>query len=149
MPISTSSSCEAVCPLVIRPALPSDLKDLAARALITRNHGRAFSLQLAGEAWTLVSGETPIAAAGFWPGDGFREAWLMVTPALRVKSVLPAAVRAIGAELQRLYDPKVPTIAAVDQGNRGGQAIARRLGFVEAGEHPMYFGARMFVLVQR
>jgi hypothetical protein len=48
----------------------------------------------------------------------------------------------------RLFDQHLPTIAAVDRNNRGGRAIAARLGFLEAGDHPLYPGASMFVLAR-
>jgi RimJ/RimL family protein N-acetyltransferase len=139
-----SSSCD----LRLRVARPSDLQALAARALMTRQHGRAFSLQLDGEAWTITLDDAPIAAAGFWPADGFRESWLMVAAALRRKSVMPAAVRIMAEHLQTHFDPDLPTVAAVDLHNRGGRAIVTRLGFIDVGDHPQYPGAAMFVLVR-
>lgn len=131
--------------LAIRDAVPSDLRAFAGGAL-SRQHGRAFSLQLGAQAWTLTLDGTPIAAAGFWPGDGYREAWFMVRPELRAKSVMPAAVAMIARRLGELYDPDLPTVAAVKAQNRGGRAIATRLGFIDAGDHPLYPGARMFAL---
>ncbi|RWJ33195.1 GNAT family N-acetyltransferase [Mesorhizobium sp.] len=129
-------------------ARPSDLVALAGGRPLTRQHGRAFSLQLDGEAWTLTLDGAPIGAAGFWPADGFREAWLMLSPAFRKKSVLPAALRMVADHLQTHFDPVLPTVAAVDLDNRGGRAIATRLGFIDVGDHPQYPGAAMFVLVR-
>jgi len=129
-------------------ARPSDLVVLAGARPLTRQHGRAFFLQFGGEAWTMTLDGLPIGAAGFWPADGFREAWLMLSPAFRRKSVLPAAVRMVSAHLQTHFDAQVPTVAAVDLENRGGRAIASRLGFIDAGDHPLYPGAAMFVLVR-
>lgn len=126
--------------------MPSDLRFFARRAL-TRAHGRAFATQLGGEAFTLTLAGAPIAAAGFWPMEGCREAWFMVTPALRRKSVLPAALRMIGDVLAAHYDPDVPIVAAVQRENRGGMAFAARLGFIDGGEHPAYPAARLMVLV--
>lgn len=103
-------------------------------------------MQLGGQAWTLTLDGSPIAAAGFWPEDGYREAWFMVTPQLRAKSVMPRAVPMIAAQLGELYDPDLPTMAVVMADNRGGRAIAARLGFIDAGDHPLRPGARMFVL---
>lgn len=131
--------------LTIRDAVPSDLRAFAAGA-ISRQHGRAFSMQLGAQAWTLTRDGAPIAAAGFWPAEGYREAWFMVRPELRAKSVMPRAVAMIAERLAALYDPDLPTMAAVQADNRGGRAIAGRLGFIDAGEHPLYPGARMFVL---
>lgn len=139
-----SSSCD----LRIRVARPSDLVALAGGRPLTRQHGRAFSLQLDGEAWTMTLDGAPIGAAGFWPADGFREAWLMLSPAFRKKSVLPAALRMVADHLQTHFDPVLPTVAAVDLDNRGGRAIATRLGFIDVGDHPQYPGAAMFVLVR-
>ncbi|RUV53834.1 MAG: GNAT family N-acetyltransferase [Mesorhizobium sp.] len=129
-------------------ARPSDLVALAGGRPLTRQHGRAFSLQLDGEAWTMTLDGAPIGAAGFWPADGFREAWLMLSPAFRKKSVLPAALRMVADHLQTHFDPVLPTVAAVDLDNRGGRAIATRLGFIDVGDHPQYPGAAMFVLVR-
>ncbi|TIM53093.1 GNAT family N-acetyltransferase [Mesorhizobium sp.] len=129
-------------------ARPSDLVALAGGRPLTRQHGRVYSLQLAGEAWTMTLDDAPIGAAGFWPADGFREAWLMLSPAFRRKSVLPAALRLVADHLQTHFDPVLPTVAAVDLDNRGGRAIATRLGFIDVGDHPQYPGAAMFVLVR-
>lgn len=134
--------------LRLRLARPSDLQALASRALMTRQHGRGFSLQLDGEAWTMTLDGAPIGAAGFWPADGFREAWLMLSPAFRRKSVMPAAIRMVADHLQTHFDPDLPTVAAVDLDNRGGRAIATRLSFIDVGDHPQYPGAAMFVLVR-
>lgn len=131
--------------LEIREALPSDLRAFG-RGAVSRQHGRAFAMQLGGQSWTLTLDGRPIAAAGFWPDDGLREAWFMVSPALRAKSVMPAAVRMIAARLGDLYDPAIPTMAVVRNDNRGGRAIAGRLGFIDAGPHPMHPGCSMFVL---
>ncbi|RWE91355.1 GNAT family N-acetyltransferase [Mesorhizobium sp.] len=134
--------------LRIRVARLSDLVALAGGRPLTRQHGRVYSLQLDGEAWTMTLDDAPIGAAGFWPADGFREAWLMLSPAFRRKSVLPAALRLVADHLQTHFDPDLPTVAAVDLDNRGGRAIATRLGFIDAGDHPQYPGAAMFVLVR-
>lgn len=131
--------------LEIRDAVPSDLRAFATGA-ISRQHGRAFSMQLGWQAWTLTLNGAPIASAGFWPDDGFREAWFMVRPCLRAKSVMPRAVRMIAERLAALYDPAIPTVAVVMESNRGGVAIATRLGFIDAGPHPLLQEARMMVL---
>lgn len=134
--------------LEIRAARPSDLARLAhqARRPLSRLHGYGFSLQLGGEAFVLELEGEPIAAAGFWPAEDYREAWFMVTPALCRKSVMPAAIALVAAELGRLWRADMPTIATVKAENRGGHAVARRLGFIDAGDHPEHPGSRLYVL---
>lgn len=134
--------------LTIRPAVASDLAELKRGHLMTRFLARALHYQLGDRSWALTLEGRPIAAAGIWPGDGIAEAWFLATPALKGKSVLPIALPMIAAALQKLHRPSVPIIAAVAADNRGGRALASRLGFVDAGQHPdpSYPGCVMFVL---
>lgn len=130
----------------IRDAVPSDLFRLPGGRMLTRAHGRGFAMQLGGQAFAVLADGQPVALTGFWPMEGWREAWLVADRRLTAKSVMPGAVAAMAARLAALYDPALPTVAAVALDNRGGRAIAGRLGFVDAGDHPMHAGAAMFVL---
>lgn len=106
---------------------------------------------VSGLSWLLAWRNEPLAAFGLVPfphGVDADEIWLMMADRLPAGADRARAVRAMIARF-RSTDFARPVLAAIREGHRPGEVMARRMGFVKAAELPVFPPANYWVFLPR
>lgn len=123
--------------VTVRPARPAS--DLAAFPFVglSRQHGRAFAMQLGADAFVVERDGTPVMMAGRWMAEDHQEIWMMHAPAMRDPFVLARALAVGRRDYLAPWAKEGPAmVSLVKQDNAAGHRLARLYGFVADGPHP-------------
>jgi hypothetical protein len=74
----------------VRPARPASDLPFFAPVGLSRQHGRAFAMQLGADAFTIERNGAPVLIAGRWVQPDHQEIWMMHSPARLPARLEPA-----------------------------------------------------------
>jgi hypothetical protein len=130
----------------VRPARPASDLPFFAPVGLSRQHGRAFAMQLGADAFTIERNGAPVLIAGRWVQPDHQEIWMMHSPSLADPFVLARALAIGRRDYLRAWNRPGPVmISWVLETNRAGQKLARLFGFESCGPHDDAPGYELFV----